>query len=61
MLIETVLGELAEAKEAPLRRLVACDPDTHPLVLLLLAQDINPIVRRALARRHNLPGCCGSR
>ena len=30
MQIESVLGELADAKEAPLRRLVACDPETNP-------------------------------
>jgi hypothetical protein len=55
MLIEAVLGELADAKEAPLRRLVACDPDTNPIVLLLLAEDSDPLVRRALARRSNIP------
>jgi hypothetical protein len=56
MQIESVLGELADAKEAPLRRLVACDPETNPFVLLLLAEDSNPLVRRALARRPHMPG-----
>ena len=61
MQIESVLGELADAKEAPLRRLVACDPETNPFVLLLLAEDSNPLVRRALARRPHIPGFYGSR
>lgn len=32
MIIEAVLSELADSKEASLRRLVAYDPDTNPLV-----------------------------
>ena len=61
MVVEAVLGELADAKEAPLRRLVACDSDTNPLVLLLLTEDSNLLVRRALAGGTTYRGCCGFR